>query len=150
MESLLPSTEPFEIELLPDLILKVKPITDFELAVIRSEVAQIINDLAKGVTTCEKAGILHVKDYDPENDVHVAAMSRILTVKEIGVKSIIDWNLLNEDKKPLAVTPKAVRAFLSDWSLSETFYAKMTEQNMKRLIAKKNSIIAQNGRPAAG
>lgn len=147
MYHLKPETENRDIELLPGIVFTVRPLRSFDLSIARQEAANRVQAVIEGAEAASDAAQQLVKDFDPDNQVHIEALAQVIFVQELGIRAIAAWRgILDADSDTeLPPTPERIRLVLTDFALANLFWEKISARPAAVEAAKKNSMTARSG-----
>ncbi len=146
-------TEPFTLDLLDGLSLRVKPRSDFDLRVAQAHARQKLDELENAASLCMDAGLLPDGIVaDLADDDQRSALFEIFLIQKMAEIVILSWEgFLDQHDTPVPVTPQTVRAAMSVWprgwacSVGALFWGKYMKAHAEIDAAKKDSAISANG-----
>lgn len=146
-------TEPFEMELLGGLSLRVKPRSDFDLRIAQAHARRQIEELENAASLCMDAGLLPAgitADLADENQR--AALFELFVVQKMAELVILSWRgFLDQHDAPVPVTPDTVRSAMSIWplgwpcSVGQLFWGAYMKAHAETDAAKKDSAVFAGG-----
>ena len=143
--------EPYWIEMLAELRVRVRPVTRVEQAAARAYARRKVAELAESKQTLTAAGG-DVEGMPDINDPDIEeAMVDLFYAQGLGRKIILEWEgPADPQGKPLEVSPEAIDEFMRLPYIGDLFVAKVQE-HLEKLFAEGNaSGPAPDGSSATG
>ncbi len=147
MQSLKYDPTPFEIELMPGIVIKVASPTVFDFEICRVRARGLVDDIEKSVEICDKLNLIRegVEDYaDPSAK---QALFETFYGIELGKRLITDFmsGIVDQDDNPVPVSNESVGMLLSDPIVLTSFTHELRLKQIARILAKKGSGTGPSG-----
>lgn len=139
--------EPYSFEILPGILIEVRPITSFDMFLAQEQAQKKINALAEGIEACSVAGIIDECPSFDINDIEQRSAKYMeFLSSSLGERCILGWSgVVDANDEPMPVSPEAISMVMRIWPCSKVFIDQVTDHNRKLFAAKKESGVAQDG-----
>lgn len=144
-----PPGQPFEIEPLPGFKVLVRSADRFSTNLARAQAEKTCNDVKESFETLESAGIAVPDRFNPENELHIAALYKSVFDLQLAIDHIVGWDAVDENDQPVEPTRERIQMMMQDDEFAREFINQVTDWQRKQSLAKKEFRTASNGKPAA-
>lgn len=143
----LENDQPFEIQIKNGIVLTVRPMSEFDLAVAHASARAVVDRLEESVSDVYEAGLLPDRNIDVGNTIQREALYHSCVVGELAERCITGWTgVLDQDGNDIDVSlPDARRMAVRLYPVGTTFYNVLTSRFLEIDAVKKDCAVGQSG-----
>ena len=147
MISLKQNNEPYEIELIGNLRLTIRPLKTLDMAIAQAAAKKRVDDLEKSIRCAVESGFPPERDLDFQNGEQRQALYMELLIKELAVRHIVKWSGVEapEGGKDAELTPENICALMEAYPVGELFYSSITIRHYLLASAKEGCGVVAGG-----